>query len=128
MTACGPGSRTPTRQIADGEPVSSTPTVDLPTSKIPTIARGRAKSPTIKPSAQAIKALAAKPESGGAYSMTNKPSARTVATRPTEPRPISFEVAPEPSGSVRLTIDGRTVALSRREARTLADKLLRAVK
>ena len=129
----GPSSRTPTR-----DPASSAPTVDLPrssvpprdtrdtaTTKIPTL--GRAK--TSKQASQPIKPVAPKPATtGGTYSMTSKPADRTATARAAEAKPVSFQVAAEQSGHVRLDLDGRTVILTRREARTLADKLLRAVK
>ena len=129
----GPSSRTPTRDAA-----SSAPTVDLPrsavpprdtrdtaTTKIPTLARAK----TSKQASQPIKAIAPKPATtAGTYSMTNKPSDRTATARAAEAKPVSFQVTGDPSGHVRLDLDGRSVTLTRREARTLADKLLRAVK
>jgi hypothetical protein len=129
----GPSARTPTRS-----PASSAPTDDLPrasapardtrdteTTKIPTLARAK----TSKQASQPIKPVAPKPTpTGGTYSMTSKPSERTATARAAEAKPVSFQVSADAAGHVRLELEGRVVTLTRREARTLADKLLRAVK
>ena len=130
--AAGPGSRTPTRQMKDGELAASrSATVELDTAntaKLPVLGR-RAKTPTIKPTAQTIRALTTRPTTGGAYSMTNKTTTRPPAERPAPaPAPVSFEVTANGAGSVRLDLDGRSITLTRRDARALADKLLRAIK
>ena len=136
LSAMGPSSRTPTRDAAIA--ASSAPTVDLPksalvrdtadiaTTKVPMV--GRPRSKTTKPTSQQVKPLSKPPVTGGVYSMTNKPSERVSSARLPESKPVSFQVSADASGAVRLDIDGRVLTLTRREARTLADKLLRAVK
>lgn len=98
-------------------------TRDTATTRIPALARAR----TSKQASQPLKPIAPKP-TAGTYSMTSKPSERTATARATEAKPVSFQVTADPAGHVRLDLAGRSVTLSRREARTLADKLLRAVK
>ena len=69
---------------------------------------------------------------GGAYSITTPPRSRgTVA--PVAPPPPSVQahaskVTALPSGSIRIELAGREVVLGRRDARTLLERLQRALK
>ena len=68
---------------------------------------------------------------GGTYSITKPPRSRgTVApvVPPTSAQAHATKVTALPSGSIRIELAGREVVLGRRDARTLLDRLQRALK
>ena len=86
------------------------------------IALASAKTRTLerkpKPiSSTTIRALERKPASGGGYSVL----------KPTEPVDARIDVVADATG-IQIEVDGRTVPLTRSEAKLLADKLARALK
>ena len=123
----------PTRKMTRSQlSPSSTPTVELPAAiKPPAVTRAKTKLPPPP----------ARPVTGGAYSVTNKSrqsqahstitEKAAIAAAPAAPAAQVSEAVPEVTAvgsNFKLDLGGRSFTLSRKDAKTLADKLMRALR